>query len=252
MTPRVDRRAARLIVAGCLFASVVRIAEADGGPPMLTDDPGTPGDGRWEINIAWTAQRSTRERYDEAPLVDVNYGVGDRLQLKFEMPWVVETGRHTDGFGDALAGVKWRFFDQGGQGWQVSTYPQVEFLPSALHAARDAQAGVAYLLPVEVQRDFGAFDAGFEVGRTRSPSRDQDGWIAGIDAGYKMSDRIEWIGELHDEGVDGDGHAMVFNVGARATLSERITLLASLGTDIDNTSGPRDRVLSYLGLQLHL
>jgi len=29
---------------------------AQGGPPMLTDDPGTPGSGAWEINFAYVVQ----------------------------------------------------------------------------------------------------------------------------------------------------------------------------------------------------
>ena len=224
---------------------------ADAGPPLLTDDPGTPGDGHWEINLAWTSERSTGARYDEAPLVDINYGVGDRVQLKFEMPWVAETGRGNNGFGNALIGVKWRFLDQGDEGWQVSTYPQVGFLPPGLHHAGSAEAGVSYLLPIEVQHGFGDFDAGFELGRRLAPASDDDGWIAGIAIGRKMSARFELLGELHDE-TAGGAHELVFDVGAREVLSEHLTLLASLGGDVDNTMGQRSRWVSYLGLQLVL
>ncbi len=220
---------------------------------MLTDDPGTPGDGHWEMNFAWTSGRAADSHHDELPLADLNYGLGDRVQLKFEMPWAVESGRGNDGFGNALIGVKWRFFDQGEDGWQVSTYPQIGFLPPALHHAASAQAGVSHLLPIEVQRSFGTFDAGFEIGRKWAPEDRGDGWIAGIDVGHRFSDRFELIGELHDETVGGNGaHEVVFNVGARRTLSEHFTLLAALGTDLDNTIEPRERWLSYLGLQLAL
>ena len=244
MTRRGRRGALATLLLVCGFA------HADGGPPLLTDDPGTPGDGRWEINLAWTSERSLHLQSNEAPLADINYGVGDRVQLKFEMPWVAETGRGNNGFGTALAGVKWRFFDQGEDGWQVSTYPQAEFLPPGLHHAASAQGGVAWLLPIEVQRDFGTFTGGFEVGRTLA--HEGDGWIAGVDFGRRVSERFELLGELHDEGADGEGHELAFNLGARAALSEHFTLLASLGTDIDNTIAPRNRWLSYLGLQLSL
>jgi hypothetical protein len=225
-------------------------AHAEGGPPLLTDDPGTVETGHWEINLAWTAERSADAMHDEVPLVDINYGLNERTQLKFEMPWVAESGRGTNGFGAALAGVKWRFIDQGDGGWQVSTYPQAEFLPPGLHHAASAESGVAWLLPIQVQRNFGAFDAGFDIGRTLAHSG--DGWFGGVDIGRKVSDRIELLAELHDETTDGDGHELVFNVGTRATLSEHFTLLASFGTDIENTSGPRNEWLSYLGLQLNL
>jgi hypothetical protein len=29
-----------------------RMSFAQGGPPMITDDPGTPGNGKWENNFA--------------------------------------------------------------------------------------------------------------------------------------------------------------------------------------------------------
>lgn len=53
---------------------------------MVTDDPGTPGGGHWEINLAWTGEHSSGETTQDAPLLDLNYGVGDRLQVKYEVP----------------------------------------------------------------------------------------------------------------------------------------------------------------------
>ena len=51
---------------------------------MLTDDPGTPGSAVWEINIAYLEQRTGTERVRSFPHADFNYGVGDRIQLKYE------------------------------------------------------------------------------------------------------------------------------------------------------------------------
>src|SRR4051794_37439935 len=85
------------------FLGLVRLA-AQGGPPMITDDPGTPGDGHWEINVALTTERRPGERVTEMPLVDINYGIGDRLQLKYEAAWLrVDDGaeRH-DGLSNSL------------------------------------------------------------------------------------------------------------------------------------------------------
>jgi hypothetical protein len=63
-----------------------RISAAQGGPPMITDDPGTPGDGHWEINLAASARHSATTSEGEVPLLDVNYGLGERIQLKYEVP----------------------------------------------------------------------------------------------------------------------------------------------------------------------
>jgi hypothetical protein len=42
----------------------------DAGPPLITDDPDTPGDGRWEINLPITLEQSRDQRTFEAPLLD--------------------------------------------------------------------------------------------------------------------------------------------------------------------------------------
>ena len=54
----------------------------------MTDDPDTPGPGYWEINVATLLDASRREHRVETPRIDLNYGVGRRIQLKFEVPWV--------------------------------------------------------------------------------------------------------------------------------------------------------------------
>lgn len=247
------KRALRL-AALLIGASVSARALAQAGPPLLTDDPGTPGDGHWEINVAWTSEAANGARESELPLADINYGVGDRVQLKFEMPFVIASGgtESGNGFGGALVGVKWRFFDAGEHGWQVSTYPQAGFLPPGLHHAASADRGVSYLLPIEIQRDFGPVEAGVEIGRSWSSSGD-DSRIAGIAFGRALGARLELVGELHDEALTGaGGHELVATVGARGVLSERFTLLMSIGRDIENTIDNERLTLSYLGLQLNL
>jgi len=231
------------------------LALAQAGPPLLTDDPGTPGDGHWEINLAWTSERSADLHVSELPLADINFGVGERVQLKFELPWNAIGGRDAgaDGFGNALAGVKWRFFDAGERGWQVSTYPQVEFLMPGLHASSLGEPGVGYLLPVEIQRDFGGIEAGAEIGRWVRPGSDADSWIAGVAFGHEVREGFEVLGELHDERlVRGGAHELVLDIGARDRLTEHVTLLASFGGDLHNGIARRNQLISYLALQLAL
>ena len=64
-------------------------ARAQGGPPLITDDPDTPGPGYWEINVATIFERHSHSHTLELPRVDANYGVGRRIQLKLEMPWSI-------------------------------------------------------------------------------------------------------------------------------------------------------------------
>src|SRR5271156_6721191 len=77
--------------AVCAAIIVSRCALADAGPPYLTNDPGTPGNGNWEINIAsmQTLERGV-DSY-QVPQIDLNFGLGDRVQLTYEIPYVLQT-----------------------------------------------------------------------------------------------------------------------------------------------------------------
>ena len=65
------------------------LAHATAGPPLVTDDPGTPGPDDWEINVVFTSESSVAEKRVELPLLDINYGWGERIQLKYEVPYVI-------------------------------------------------------------------------------------------------------------------------------------------------------------------
>jgi len=59
-------------------------AFAQGGPPYYTNDPGTPGNHNWEINLGYMPFLYTNQSLIHTPDVDINYGLGDRIQLTFE------------------------------------------------------------------------------------------------------------------------------------------------------------------------
>src|SRR5437773_4740578 len=117
--PRCSKPMNRALFVGPLLvaalASLPVTALAQGGPPLITDDPDTPGPGYWEINIGAVVEKSRALRHTEAPLADINYGLGKRIQLKFEIPWLSEheTGHPIQAqLGASNSGVKWRFLGQ--------------------------------------------------------------------------------------------------------------------------------------------
>src|SRR5262245_24614538 len=93
-------------------------------PPMEMDDPGTPGKQGIEVNFVQTRVKAGVGRGFES-LLDANYGIGDRIQLKYERPYVFEgevgsAAQH--GLGATELGVKWRFVDH--NGLEIAAYPQ--------------------------------------------------------------------------------------------------------------------------------
>ncbi len=95
-------------------------------PPMEMDDPGTPGPRGLEVNFVGTLVRAGQER-GTSTLLDANLGIGERIQLKYERPYVTEgaVGHHSQhGLGATEFGIKWHTVDRGGLA--VAIYPQYE------------------------------------------------------------------------------------------------------------------------------
>jgi len=230
---------------------------AAGGPPMITDDPGTPGDGHWEINIATLSTHAADASTYQVPLVDINYGIGDRLQLKFELPWIAQkqtNGTRLNGAGNGLAGIKWRFYDGGEDNWQISTYPQVEFMasPSTSASAEMDDSGTSYLLPFELLHRFGDNDITLDLGRWFRPQQQADSWIAGVAFTHELRKGIELLAELHDQKIVRQPQdTLTLNFGARWDLSESYTLMFSAGRDLHSSINEKSTLLTYLGLQMH-
>jgi len=155
------------LVAVCVAALPRRVV-AQGGPPLLTDDPETPGNGHWEINVAWTLSQKQNKRLFAIPLIDINYGLGQQIQLKAEVPWLVlqeRRGGTQSGLGSANFGVKWRFLDKNRHGFAMSTYPQLEIRTFASSVRRGLiDQGGELLLPVEISRELGSVTLNGEVG----------------------------------------------------------------------------------------
>jgi hypothetical protein len=111
-------------------AAVARIAFGQGGPPMITDDPGTPGTGKWENNFAVAFEHRSNETLIDVPAIDLNYGIGDHIQLTLQTaPVLLKRSDHgvIGGLGETEAAVKWRFFDEATSGFDVSMFPRVIF-----------------------------------------------------------------------------------------------------------------------------
>jgi hypothetical protein len=133
----------RLVKIVLLAAGLNMIQHTFAGPALITDDPDTPGPDNWEIDIATTSEYAQREWNLETPLLDMNYGIGEHIELTYELPWVVLVpagGGASSGLGNSLLGVKWRFLDQTNAGLDVSAYPQVEFNnPTSSRSARSGE-----------------------------------------------------------------------------------------------------------------
>jgi hypothetical protein len=229
-------------------------ARAQGGPPMITDDPGTPGNGHLEANIAATIERKSDEQSWELPVLDLNYGVGERIQLNFETSFtLLKRDDHgaIGGAGTSSAAVKWRFLDEATDGISMSMYPRVEWnvLQSSVRRGL-VDDGTHVLLPVQVAHRFGIADVDLEIGsRLNSVGRCE--WIYGVVAATSVTSTTEVMAELNGSArTSFDRDRLTVNAGLRQKLSSHLNLITSLGTDVRTAPGQRDTIVGYFGGQL--
>jgi len=248
-----------LVARVCFVAaalSAVRSAGADAGPPFLTNDPGTPGNGNWEINIA--AMQTTYPGVSswQLPQLDVNYGLGERLQLTAEIPYLVGSSSgqsRATGWGNAYPGAKWRFFDQGEGGWQISTFPQVQTAASAsTRRAGIAMDGPRLLLPLEVARTAGAYRCDLEVGYYFAGHGPQER-LLGFVAGRQLTSRLELDAELYNDHVmHSSPQVTTLDLGGRYKLRRAFNLLFMAGRSLKGNSPGQVEFMGYLGIQILL
>lgn len=184
------------------------------------------------------------------PLVDANYGWGERVQLKLEMPFAVVSDANgtRGGVGNPLFGVKWRFLDEETSGVAISTYPQFGFNLDSRAADRGiVERETNFLLPVSAVKTIGPLAVNVEVGRNF-----QGGgggyWLWGVALGHVFGG-VEALAEVF--GTHGDDEAsrqVLVNLGGRVPLRAGPTLLVSGGWNVSDGEGPRHAFL-YLGLQ---
>jgi hypothetical protein len=244
---------ARLVLCSCCALPLV----AQGGPPLLTDDPGTPGNRNWEINIASTYFWSMGEREIQAPLLDINYGLGDRLQLKYQVPYLFDSdngGSFRAGVGNSLVGVKWRFYEQSGEkGWHISTYPQAELNnPDDSYERGLVDRGPRFLLPVEITKILGPVEANFEGGYWFSGHKPGER-ILGLALGHEFNKRFEGLFELYDDVLlGGEQRSDTFDFGGRYEFHKHLLLLFMAGHGLGRVGGQDASFIGYFGLQIEL
>ncbi len=234
-----------MLLAGTLIRP--SSAFAQGGPPMITDDPNTPGTGHWENNFAFALDNTPTEHLFEMPVADLNYGWGERVQLRLEVPWLLVKTPNTSlvtGIGNISPGVKIRFLDEDSSGVNVSTYPSYRLNYTSISSI---VGGGQFFLPVEISRMFGTLQIDAEVGFDYT--KDEPGvWQYGVVAGYNASHAFQILAELHATSGTGALTELLANVGCSFRITNSLIFIGSAGKNL--TPAGYDEYIAYAGLQL--
>jgi hypothetical protein len=225
-------------------------------PPLITDDPETPGAGGWEINITSSIQQSREGTSVEAPLFDINYGFrdNDQFKIEFAVASADEPSKENHwGISDLLVGYKYRFLEEEDFGWAVSFYPQIA------SPTGNSQLGIGEgVTQLEIPFEFGKHfcdekyflnpEIGYNV--VFDDSR-QNSWKFGLAGETKVTEKLELMAEVgafvFPQHFEPD--VPFFNVGFEYVITKRVALLGSAGRSFRSRSDGAPDVLAMFGFE---
>jgi hypothetical protein len=220
-----------VMLSGFLLVLFSESMRAQSSPPLLSNDPGTPGPGKWEINLFTSWEQSAVDDAWQIPLIDVNYGLGERIQLTATIPFVIghekgaEVRREFDGI---EIGVKYRFMDNPGKtGSNFSLFPKVFF-------SFVEERSTKLSLPLQWHYEWSHVGLTAEIGHIWV-NGESDGWEGGIGAALKLDPAsllVEWHSEMREAPFNLRGE--MITVGATWEWSETVSLFASYGKSLKN------------------
>jgi hypothetical protein len=246
----------RIVFAALLLGLTAASAHAQGGPPYYTNDPGTPGHLNWEINLGYMPFLYRGQSITHTPDVDINFGVGERIQLTYESAWlrVKNPGSPAEyGMNQSNPGVKWRFYDAGKNGLSVSVFPQL-FLNNPNDATRRniTPASESLVLPLEFSRKFGPVDVDFEAGY-QFTHKGPDGWLTGLVVGHEFIPKFELDMELYAQGTYHPSfNQPSIDFGGRYKIHRPVILLFMAGRSLQAARNNQSYFLGYFGIQFLL
>ncbi len=250
------------ILRRSLAAAVVLLAAATAlraGPPLITDDPETPGEHGWEVNISNDVFKTRDRLLVDAPYVDLNYGTQENNQWRLQFPLVRFSddipGEPHGGVGDLAFGYKYRFVDEKEFGFSMSVYPQI-VTPTGNRHLDVGDGHTIVILPTEIGKHF--FDEKlFVYAESRynlcTDDPEVSGWYFGVAAEWTPCEdkKLTWLGEIGDFTFPDGGAAddPFFNLGAKYKFSETVALMGSAGRSFRDRSTGAPEFMSFLGFQ---
>jgi hypothetical protein len=221
---------------------------------MITDDPGTPGPGRWENNLAIAFEHRPNEWSIDAPAIDLNYGWGNHIQLTLQTSLAI-LKRSNDGaiagLGGSEAAVKWRFLDEDRSGFDMSMFPRILFNITQSSVRRGlAEDGTRFQIPFQLAKKFGRLDLDFEFGPLVSTvGRSQ--FLYGIVGGVDVSQTTTLMAELHATSrMNFTRDTLTLNFGWRHKINEHAIWIASFGHELRAPEQDALALIGYCGVQL--
>jgi hypothetical protein len=225
------------------------------GPPMVTDDAGTAAPGVLEI-IAYVSHEDRKSgESTEGPALDFAYGINETIEVSLIIPRqrVQNAGEQSiTGWGQAVIGVKWRFFDRTDRALAIAPSFAAPLSNSSTIRGLVADTAV-FTLPLvgSITRDRWAFNG--NVGYSIS-SREIDAISLSASAGFEVTPNIQLLAEVWGVDFVNDGASEGFvnwRTGLQWSLRDDLSLLGAYGASVWTQLGSENELQHdyFVGIQ---
>jgi len=228
---KVFSRLFRLVWTAAIISLIS--ANADAGPPYVTDDPAPTDYQHWE-NFQFVNFTHVAGTTSGSAGLDLNYGAAENLQLTMVLPAEFEgtSEMHWES-GDIELAAKYRLLrSTSDRTPDIAIFPRL-FIPTH----REEPSHLSLLLPIWVGKEhdsWGWFGGG---GYLVNPGEDhRNAWLSGIAYTRSVSERLRLGMEIyHQTPQTNDDEAFTgINAGAEYRLNKHWLLLASFGPGIQH------------------
>ena len=248
----------KFLVSFCVISLLLVVFSkgAEAVPPLVAGDVPTADKNHVEWFIGMRYQKTgTLER--QIPFTELVYGVSERQELTFEIPYLSIDGNH--GFGDAVLGTKFQFIKETDRIPGVAGSFELK-LDNASQTKGLGTGAKEYDLRLRSQKSWAWFTGLINIGCTFvgepkiegvHQKRDNVLFTAfaqefEIDPKTKILSEIYWKNSDEPSGPD----RFAFDVGFKHHLFKHLALHAAVGKSLreDNLEGPDLRV--YAGMKI--
>ncbi len=231
---------------------------AAAGPPMVTEDTGTPAPGTLEI-IAFAAGES-RDAGESVlgPALDLAYGLGESVEISLTIPRqrAKDAGEDwVNGWGEASVGAKWRVL--GGENTALALAPSLSVpLSRSSTIIGLVEDTTVFSLPLVGSVSLGEWEFTGNAGYSIS-SNSFNAVTLGVSTGYAVTPDFRLLVEIWGADFIDDGASEGFlnwRTGVEWAFAERFALLASIGGNIWSQLGSENELKRdyFIGLQYKL
>jgi hypothetical protein len=172
---------------------------AFGAHPLITDDTGTQGAGKMQIEVNGEYARDGGDADAEVGAI-VSFGLGEDMDLVLSAPYQFlrftgEQGGEVseEGISDIGVELKWRFYERGSLGFAVK--PGVT-IPTGNEEKGLGEGEASYGLVLITTKTFGSSAVDVNIGFIRNREELRDIWLYSLAGEYGLAENLVLVGNV--------------------------------------------------------